>query len=205
MILTITATVPLHNILRLVFLMEANRVLCEVRSEPSLLRELTVVFKRLMQLSRLTCLWIMNGELERRRSWLMLVYNHSACLGTPKTMKPSRFESKPVLLTYTWTRTYLLWNRYSISVSRSNHCPLLMVRHHCTAREFRIWWFAFRETIQVSYRKIQGNPMEWYAGKQRSALHTARSSVANSKCTFATGIWTWTQEGDTAYCVDCNL
>jgi len=34
--------------------MEANRVLCEVRIESSLLRELTVVFKRLMQLSRLT-------------------------------------------------------------------------------------------------------------------------------------------------------
>jgi hypothetical protein len=127
MILQQTAHVSLYSILRQVFLMEANRVLCEVRSESSLLRELTVVFKRLMQLSRLTWLWIIEGEPEGRRSWLMLMYNHSVCLGTPKTMKPSRFESKPVLLTYTWTRTYLLWNRNIICLSRDNHCPLLTV------------------------------------------------------------------------------
>jgi hypothetical protein len=188
-----TATVPLYSILKLVFRVEANRVLCEVRSASSLLRELTVVIKRWMQLSRLTWLWIMNGELEGRRSWLVLVHNHSACLGTPKTMKLSRFESKPVLLTYTRTRTYLLRSRYMICVSTGNHCPLLTVRHRCTPLEFRRWSLAFKETTRVSYRRIHGKPVEWYVGKQRSSLHTARSSIVNPKCrTFATGLWTWT-------------
>jgi hypothetical protein len=146
-----------------------------------------------MQFSRWTWLWLMNGELEERRSLLILVYNHSACLGTPKTMKLSRFESKPVLLTYTWTRTYLLRSRYMICVSTGNHCPVLTVRHHCTTLQFRIWSFAFKEKIRVSYRRIQGKPVEWYAGKQRSGLHTSSSSIANPKRrTFATGLWTWT-------------
>jgi len=43
-----TTKSALQKIHRLVFLMEANRVLCEVRSESSLLSELTVVFKCLM-------------------------------------------------------------------------------------------------------------------------------------------------------------
>jgi hypothetical protein len=101
----------------------------------------------------MTWLW-MNGELERRRSWLMLVYNHITCLGTPKTMKPSRFESKPVLLTYTWTRTYLLRNRYIICISTDNCRPSLTVRRHCTTLELRIWQFSFKATKRQRYTSL---------------------------------------------------
>jgi hypothetical protein len=46
---------------------------------------------------------------EWRRSWKKAVMTSaSACQDNEETMKSSRFESKPVLLTYIRTRTFLL-------------------------------------------------------------------------------------------------
>lgn len=144
----------------------------------------------------------MNGELEGRWSWLIPVYNHSACLGTPKTIKYSRFESKPVLLTYTWTRTYLLLSRYIVCASTANHCPVLTVRHHCTTHEFRIWSFAFKETILVSYRRIQWMIMRENRGWVSIQLKV--QSPIPDVVLLLPGFWNSKETGRTALIVICN-